>query len=226
MSNKTPTPLFGPSGTSQRFYDEGGKTTLEALPWVANLGLNAYEYSFGRGVNMGEDTARAIGQAVKANKLTLSVHGPYYINLNNTDKEKLATNLEWFTKACTAAQWMGADRVIFHPGSTRGGDRAEALAVAAQNLQIFITLLRDAGLLEGISLCPETMGKVNQLGNLDEMLELCQVDKCVVPCIDFGHLHAASQGALNCDEAAQNVLDTMEKALGKVRCRNFHMHFS
>jgi len=223
MKNKQP--LFGPSSVSDRFYAEGGKSTVDAMPWVAALGLDAFEYSFGRGVNLGEETARAIGAAALANKITLSVHGPYYINLNNTTPEKIATNLEWFKKACTAAQWMGADRIVFHPGSGRG-DREGAQAVAEKNLLYFLGILRDEGLMEGISLCPETMGKKNQLGNLEEVLALCLLDKAVLPCIDFGHLHAAEQGAIETDEAAYDVLDKMEKTLGKTRCRDFHMHFS
>jgi Endonuclease IV (EC 3.1.21.-) len=85
------TALFGPSGNSQSFYDEGHKSTTEAPEWLKKRGLDAFEYSFGRGVRIREGTAREIGNAFVKEGITLSVHAPYYINLASTDEEKRKT---------------------------------------------------------------------------------------------------------------------------------------
>jgi deoxyribonuclease-4 len=79
---------FGPAGNSQSFYDAGYNATVQAFAWIQSMGLTAYEYSFGRGVSLGEDTATAIGEEAAAHGVALSAHAPYYINLANTDSEK------------------------------------------------------------------------------------------------------------------------------------------
>ena len=93
---------FGPAGNSQSFYDEGHKHTIEQMPWLKTMGLNAYEYSFGRGVRLKEQTAREIGEEAQKNGITLSVHAPYFINLASDDPEKYEKNLAYFTESARA----------------------------------------------------------------------------------------------------------------------------
>lgn len=108
---------FGPSGNSAAFYDEGHKHTYEAMEWVHNMGLNAYEYSFGRGVRIKKDSANKIAAEAEKFGIALSVHAPYYINLASDDEEKFQKNISYFADASEAACWLNADRVVFHPGS-------------------------------------------------------------------------------------------------------------
>ena len=103
--------------------------------------------------------------------------------------------------------------------------RREALDIAKANLKAILAACAEQG-FEDVTLCPETMGKINQLGDLTEVLELCQVDERLVPCVDFGHLYARSLGALDGADACKAMLDEMADALGEERASRFHSHFS
>ena len=174
---------------------------------------------------MGEETARAIGQAAKDSGVNLSLHAPYFINLANPDPESRKKTTGYILAACQAADWMGATRVTVHTGALMKRTRREALDIARETLAQVITACDEAG-FGHLTLCPETMGKLGQLGDLDEVLELCQLDGRLLPCIDFGHLYARSLGALEGEEATVRMLDRVEAALGADRASRFHSHFS
>lgn len=217
--------LFGPAGNSESFYNEGHKRTVEVFSWIREMGLNTYEYSFGRGVRLKRDTALAIGKQAAANNITLSVHAPYYINLATLEPEKALNNLRYLSESARAAKWMGAKRVVFHPGSQGRVGRTQAFDQIKKALAEAIEHLENEHLFD-ITICPETLGKVKQLGDLDEVMQLCKIDERIVPAIDFGHLHARGIGALNCESDFAQILDTIENELGGYRAKHFHVHFS
>lgn len=107
---------FGPSGNSELFYDQGYKTSAEMPKWLYNMGLNAYEYSLTRGINIKEETARLIGKQAKIYDIAVSVHAPYYINLASQEKDKQEKSLKYILDSLEVAAWLGAKRVVFHPG--------------------------------------------------------------------------------------------------------------
>ena len=214
--------IFGPAGNAESFPY---KSSADAPRWLAELGLDCYEYQCGKGVNVREETARNIGAAAVAAGIRLSLHAPYFINLANPDPESLQKTIGYITAACQAADWMGAGRVVIHSGALMKRTRREALDIALRSLKAVIAACDDAG-YGHIALCPETMGKINQLGDLTEVLELCQVDERLVPCVDFGHLYARSLGALDGADACKAMLDEMADALGEERASRFHSHFS
>jgi len=217
------TARFGPAGNAENFP---GKSSLEAPAWLQGLGLNAYEYQCGRGVNIGGETARKLGEQARAHDVALSLHSPYYINLASDDPDRRVKNLEHIMKSARAATAMGATRIVVHTGAAGGGtDRKQAAATALDTLREALSRMEEAG-FGGITLCPETMGKVNQLGTLEEVLTICQGDMRLLPCVDFGHLYARSHGAFNTPEAFATGLDAMESVLGLERVRSFHVHFS
>lgn len=174
---------------------------------------------------MGEETARAIGQAARDSGVNLSLHAPYFINLANPDPESRKKTTGYVLAACQAADWMGATRVTVHTGALMKRTRREALDIARETLAQVITACDEAG-FGHLTLCPETMGKLGQLGDLDEVLELCQLDGRLLPCIDFGHLYARSLGELEGLEATVKMLDRVEELLGSDRASRFHSHFS
>lgn len=213
---------FGPAGNPESFPY---KSSADAPRWLAQLGLDCYEYQCGKGVHVGEATARKIGAAAHEAGIILSLHAPYFINLANPDPEALSKTIGYIKQSCLAAIQMGAGRVVIHSGALMKRSRQEAMDIAIPSLKAVIAACDDAG-FGGITLCPETMGKVNQLGDLEEVLELCSLDERLIPCIDFGHLYARSFGSDNGEEAFVRMLDRVEAVLGSERASRFHSHFS
>ncbi len=213
---------FGPAGNCEAYPY---KSSLEAPAWLAEMGLGLYEYQCGRGVHIGEKTARQLGENARDAGVTLSIHGPYFISLSNPSKEMLEKNIGYVLASCRAADWMGASKVVIHSGAVMGRPRREAQDVSMRSLKEILKAVDGEG-LGHISLCPETMGKINQLGDLDEVLELCSLDERLIPTVDFGHLYARSLGADDGPEAMSRILDRLAQALGEERASGFHCHFS
>ncbi len=216
--------VFGPAGNSESF-SRTHKSSLAAPEWIAGLGLDCYEYQCGKGVHVGEETARRLGEKARQAGVTLSLHAPYFINLANPEEESVEKTIGYIVAACQAADWMGAGRVVIHSGALMKRSRREALDIAKRVLPQVLSACADGG-YGHIALCPETMGKINQLGDLDEVLELCTLDERLAPCIDFGHLYARSLGELEGPEACVRMLDRVEQVLGRERASRFHSHFS
>lgn len=214
---------FGPAGNSGSFPY---KSSVDAPRWLHDMGLDAYEYQCGKGVNVGEETARRLGSKAKESGIALSLHAPYFINLANPDPDSLAKTAGYITSACQAADWMGATRVTVHTGALMKRTRREALEIAVRSLREVVHICDGSG-FGHMTLCLETMGKINQLGDLDEVLALCQVDGRLLPCVDFGHLYARTLGEMDGSaEAVAHILDRMEAELGRERAGRFHSHFS
>ena len=215
---------FGPAGNCDSF-SKVHKSSAAAPRWIADFGLDCYEYQCGKGIHVGEDSARLVGCNARAAGITLSLHAPYFINLANPDPDSLQKTIGYNTAAFQVADWMGAGRVVIHSGALMRRPRREALDIAKKSLAEVIAACDGQG-YGHIALCPETMGKINQLGDLDEVLELCTLDGRLVPCIDFGHLYARSLGADDGPEAFSRMLDRVEEILGPDRASRFHSHFS
>ena len=215
---------FGPAGNSDSFA-KTHKSSLDAPGWIADFGLDCYEYQCGKGVRVSQTMAEELGRRAEEHGIALSLHAPYFINLANPDPDSREKTIGYITAACLAADWMGAGRVVIHSGALMKRTRRQAQDIALDTLREVIAACDDQG-FEHIALCPETMGKLGQLGDLDEVLELCTLDERLVPCIDFGHLYARSLGADDGQEAFCRMLDRVEEVLGAERAARFHSHFS
>lgn len=219
------TPLFGPAGNGDDFAAAGLKRTAEAPAWLRSLGLTAYEYQCGRGVRVNEDAAAELALAAAQNGVAVSVHAPYFISLASAEEEKRDNSLRYILESALAVRMFGGDRIVVHPGGLGGRSREEATALACETLARAQRVLDEAG-LDDVHICPETMGKINQLGDLAEVLTFCAVDERFLPCVDFGHLNCRVQGALHSTDAFLQVLDTVADRLGGERMRRMHIHFS
>ena len=217
--------MFGTAGNPDRFQAEGFKASKDMPLWLKGKGLDAYEYQCGKGVSVGEATARAIGEKAAQAGIVLSLHAPYFVNPANPDPDSQEKTAGYVLAACRVARWMGAGRVVIHTGALQKRTRADALATARESFKMLRRRCDDEGYGD-ILLCPETMGKINQLGDLDEVLALCSVDNRITPCIDFGHLYARSLGGVVTTADYEAILDKMAAALGDERARAFHSHFS
>jgi deoxyribonuclease-4 len=216
---------FGPSGNSQSFYDQGYKSSIQMPSWLGEIGLEAYEYQCSKGVNIGETTARKIGSEAEEHGVFLSIHAPYYINMASEDRYRREKSIWHVLETMKAANWMLAERIVVHVGSCRNIDRKWAMDTAIKCMKETITRADDMG-YSHISICPEVLGKINQLGSLDEILEICTIDDRLIPTLDFGHLHARNRGNLNTTEDFIEVLDSAEEILGYDRIKKLHIHFS
>ena len=214
---------FGPGGNGDLFYAEGGKSTIQAPGWVKRYGLDAYEFEAGRGIGAGEDTLRKIGEKAREHGVLMSLHTPYYISLSGVDPEKRLKSVEYIKQSLWAAELLGADTIVIHSGSAAKISRAEAMKLSCDTLEKVIEAVGDTGIKLGI----ETMGKINQLGDLDEVIEQCRVDKHYVPVVDFGHLNARERGGyfVTVDDY-RRVFDKIANGVSEEAARDLHCHFS
>ena len=215
---------FGPAGNAQSFADAGFKATADAPRWLHDMGLNAYEYQCGRGVNIGETTARKIAAQAAQYGIAMSLHAPYYINLSNRDEERVQKNIGYVLASCQAATWLGADRIVVHTGGVGKQSRTKAFENTKENVRDILNAVEQAGYTTTI--CLETMGKQSVIGSAEEIFELVALDDRLLPCIDFGHLNARTCGKCSTEEEFTQVLNLMENTIGTERARVFHSHFS
>ncbi len=216
---------FGTAGKSDSFETLGYKNTADIVDYLKHFNLNAFEYQCGRGVRVNEASVKKLGADAKENDIALSLHSPYYISLSSVEKEKRDNSINYIVDSAKAARLMGADRVVVHSGSCGKLTRSDALELAKDTVTRALLTLDEMGLSD-ITICPETMGKINQLGNLEEVLELCKLDERLIPCIDFGHLNARTLGGIKGATDYEAILDSVENELGNDRLKVFHSHFS
>ena len=216
---------FGPSGNCESFYAEGFSHTEQSAAFVKNRGLDCFEYSFGRGVRMSEEKAISIGEAFQNEGVEISAHAPYFVNFANPDDEMAAKSYGYVLDSGKMLKLMGGKRVVFHPAAQGKASREEAVALTEDRLKI----LRDYIYLNNMQdmlFCPETMGKIAQIGTVEEITRFCKIDPVFVPCIDFGHINARERGSLKTVEDYKIRLQYMIDELGFEKMKHFHAHFS
>ncbi len=216
---------FGTAGKSDSFEKLGYKGTTDIADYIMHFNLNAFEYQCGRGVRINEESVKKLGEDALKNDIALSLHSPYYISLSSVEEEKRNNSINYIVDSAKASRLMGADRIVVHSGSCGKLSREEALSLAKDTLKKALNTLDELSLSD-ISICPETMGKINQLGTLEEVIELCKTDERLIPCIDFGHLYARTFGGINGEKDYKEIFDKIENGLGYERLKNFHSHFS
>lgn len=186
---------FGTAGTSDSFAAQGYKTSLEVPEYTAKMGLSAFEYQCGRGVRLGLDKAQKMAQLAAGKDILFSVHAPYYISMSSLEENKRLNSIDYLLQSAAVCKALGGRRIIFHSGSCGKQSREAALEKALDTMRRAVAALDESGFGD-MTLCPETMGKVGQLGTLEEVLALCAVDARITPCIDFGHLNARTLGGI------------------------------
>ena len=235
MQNAT----FGVGGNSESFYDEGKKHTYEAPAWLQGRGLDAYEYQAGNGLTAGDASLKRVGDEAKKAGILMSLHSPYYISLSSVELEKRLNSVRYIEQSIHAAELLGADIVVIHTGSAAKITREEAMNFASDTLY---KLLENTNTKVKLGL--ETMGKLNQLGTLDEVLTLCKLDKRLYPVVDFGHLNCRGRyhsgifdlsdfdeptptgGVFVTADDYKRLFDRIGDKLGDEYARSLHCHFS
>lgn len=214
---------FGPGGNSISF---GKRKFPEDLPeYLKSMGLNGYELEFGRGVRISENSAEKLLKIAEENGIYLTVHAPYFISLSGVVEETRLKSVDYILQTAVVARSVGAQKIVVHSGSCSKITREQALELAKDTL-VKAQQALDSEKLSDIIICPETMGKINQLGTLEEVLELCSVDERFLPTVDFGHLNARTLGGIKTREDYAQMLDLIEDKLGRERASCMHIHFS
>ncbi len=227
---------FGTGGNSESFYAEGKKHTYEAPAWLAARGLDAYEYQAGNGLTAGEASLRKVGEEAKKYGILMSLHAPYFISLSSVELEKRLNSINYIEKSVRAAEFLGADTVVVHTGSAGKITREQAMEYASDTLtKLLETVETD------VNIGLETMGKLNQLGTLEEVITLCKLSDRLYPVVDFGHLNCRGRfasGVFDIDEPTgcggvfvtvddyRAVFDKIGERLGDKYAKNLHCHFS
>ncbi len=197
---------FGPGGLGPV------KDAVKNLERFAGLGLGACEVEFTYGPYIKkEEDARRIGKRAKELGIYLSVHAPYFVNLNSKEEEKIEASKKRILKCCEVASWLGARRVVFHPGFYSGMESLEAAVRIKEGIVEIMSKVKDAGW--DVEICPEVMGKVNVFGSLGEVSRLVEETGCGV-CIDVAHVLA---------RYGKYEFERIEKAFGH---KKWHVHFS
>ena len=216
---------FGTAGISDSFDAMGFKNSLDIPAYIERFQLHAFEYQCGRGVRLGLDKAAEMARRAEKPDILFSVHAPSFISMSSMVEKTRLKSIDYILQSCRLVRALGGRRVIFHSGSCGKQSREEALEKALDTMQRMVKAVDEEG-FDDITLCPETMGKIGQLGTLDEVLALCGVDKRITPCIDFGHLNARTLGGIQTKQDYADILDRMQQVLQDERAQNFHVHFS
>ena len=214
---------FGPGGNSDDFRLAGFNSTLDAPTWLKKIGLDAYEYEAGNGIAASPSMLAAIGNEAKKYGIKTSFHTPYFISLSGVEEEKRLKSIKYIADSLDAAYLLGAGTIVVHTGSAAKISRDEAMRLAADTLIRTLSAVDTRGIKIGL----ETMGKQNQLGTLDEVLELCRIDTTFVPVVDFGHLNARDLGGVFVTKDDYlRVFDKIDTKLGAEYANSLHCHFS
>jgi deoxyribonuclease-4 len=198
--------------------------SVGAILRLRELGLDALELGWVRAVRVSEETCAVINTTASEQDVSISIHAPYFINLNAT-AEEWVNSRKRLMDAARYGNLAGATDIIFHPGSYFGNPPAEVLPIAIQRLQGCLEELRSTG--NPVILRPETMGKSAMLGSLEDTLSMAKSLPGVEPCIDFAHLHARpGDGSINTYDEFAAILELYGKTLGEKALTRLHIHLS
>ena len=208
-----------PTGTPKK---PGG--SVGAIEFSKSIGLEAFELGWVQSVRVTEATCAAIKLACETQCVDVSVHAPYFINLN-ASAEEWPKSRKRLMDAAHYGYLAGATDIVFHPGSYFGNDPSEVLKVAIPRLKACVAELKKNG--DKVTLRPETMGKSAMLGSFEDALAMSTAMDMVQPCIDFAHLHARpGDGSMNSFDEWSRLLTLYKRELGKEALKNLHIHLS
>jgi deoxyribonuclease-4 len=219
-SNYTEGLLFGTGGVP--LSAESGSTEA-GIELIAELGLGCMEVEFVQGVKMSPDVAVSVGELAARKNVVLTAHGPYFVNLNAVEPQKVHMSKERILQTARIAALFGARSITFHAAFYLKSTPAETYAVVKRHLQEVVNILQKEG--NKVTISPEVTGKPSQFGTLEELLRLSSEIEGVLPCIDFSHWHART-GKANSYQEFIAILDQVEKKLGRRGLDNMHIHLS
>jgi deoxyribonuclease-4 len=219
-SNKAGRLLFGTGGVP---LSAESRSTEAGIERIAELGLGCMEVEFVQGVKMSPEVAVSVGELAARKNVVLTAHGPYFVNLNAVERQKVHMSKERILQTARIAALFGARSITFHAAFYLKSTPAETYAMVKRHLQEVMNTLRKEG--NKVTISPEVTGKSSQFGTLEELLQLSSEIEGILPCIDFSHWHART-GKANSYQEFLAVLGQIEKKLGRRALDNMHIHLS
>jgi len=221
---------MNPNKTGELLFGTGGvpvsaklRSTEAGIERIAELGLGCMEVEFVQGVRMSPKAAVSVGELAARKKVVLTAHGPYFINLNAVESEKVHMSKERILQTARIAALFGARSITFHAAFYLKSTPAETYTTVKRHLGEIVNILRNEG--NKVSISPEVTGKPSQFGTLEEILQLSSEIEGVAPCLDFSHWHART-GKANSYQEFLDILDQIEGKLGRQALDNMHIHLS
>ncbi len=195
-----------------------------ALNVIKKLGLGCMEVEFVRGVRMNEKTQLELNELSKSLDVVLSAHGPYYINLNAKEEEKIEASIKRVLDTARVAHQFGGYSITFHAAFYLGQDKDKVYKQVKKQMEKIISTLKSENI--NIWIRPELTGKISQWGDLDEIIKLSNDVEMVLPCIDFAHLHARTNGEFNTYDEFCSVFEAIGNGIGEHALKEFHAHIA
>jgi deoxyribonuclease-4 len=212
--------LFGTAGVPK---SSPHTSTLSGVRRIRELGLDCQEVEFVQGVKMGESTAREIRGEAERLGVALSVHAPYWVNLNSREESKRLMSQQRLLHSARLAKELGARSVVFHSGFYHNDKPEDVFETMKKGLQEVVSILNQER--NPVVMRPEVMGKKSQFGGLEEILFLCQEVKGLQPCLDFSHIYSR-EGKANTYLHFHRILTKLGKKLGDAALKDAHIHIS
>ena len=212
--------LFGTGGVP---VSAKSRSTEAGIESIAELGLGCMEVEFVQGVKMSPNVAASVGELAARKKVVLTAHGPYFVNLNAVEPQKVHMSKERILQTARIAALFGARSITFHAAFYLKSTPAETYAVVKRHLEEVVNTLKREG--NKVTISPEVTGKPSQFGTLEEILQLSSEIEGVAFCLDFSHWHART-GKANSYQEFFNILDQIERKLGRQALDNMHIHLS
>lgn len=214
------TARFGVAGCPPNFWKSPFKEDSANNPlWLASIGLDAYEVQFTHGIRMDRQKALRVAENARKGGIALSIHAPYFVVLTSLNETVVKNSIDLMTRCIEFAQYMGTKKLVFHPGPHQGNAK-EALKRCLKNLAIV-----GRNIPGEIYIYPETVGRKDYLGSLEDIVQMCRELGFLRPCIDFAHVYARNGGQLISSEDYRRIFDYLIQELGTEELRHLHCHF-
>ena len=196
----------------------------KGLQRVQEMGIDGMELEFVHNIWLNDESAKKVGLEAENLNLILTIHAPYYINLNSKDNKIKYGSISRIVKTAQIGIALNAFSITFHPGYYLLDSKEDALEHMKETFQKILKPFENNP--NPIFIRPETTGKGTQFGDLDELLTLSKLSARFSPCIDFAHLHARTDGKYNSYDEFMTILDKVNATLGEIGIKNMHMHYS
>ena len=209
-------------GTPGIPYSTKPRDTINGIKQVKKLGLNAMELEFVRSINVSEEKAPLVKKIAKENGIVLTCHGTYFVNLSSLKKETIEASIKRMVDNATRIHEVGGWSITWHTAFFQGRPKAQVYPIVKKKFKQVMKQLHNKG-INDVWLRPETTGKESQWGDLDECIKLSQDIEGVLPCVDFAHLHARYNGINNSTVEFRQLMEKIEKGLGREGLDNMHI---